>query len=222
MAKNVIIGILSLLVVALVADSVWLHINCCRQQENIAALAHAGDFQFMDGKLVLNDKTPTAPDTGEFAMGSAQVTNYSFGQTGTPDWTPISKQAMVLKNTFRRNCDYTLPVVISHDMENYEDNDTYNTWSTAGYNGYSNCRTLHLADTASTLEEAITHSGSTSTLASPGALKSVLSDILRILGSLRLVYMHIGNAGMVIGVDGSKTSSGIARRTDPSAQPDSP
>ena len=56
MAKNVIIGILSLLVVALIADSVWLHINCCRQQENIAALAHAGDFRFTsEGKLVLND-----------------------------------------------------------------------------------------------------------------------------------------------------------------------
>ena len=39
MAKNVIIGILSLLVVALVADCVWLHINCQRQQEDIAALA---------------------------------------------------------------------------------------------------------------------------------------------------------------------------------------
>ena len=39
MAKNVIIGILSLLVVALIADCVWLHINCQRQQEDIAALA---------------------------------------------------------------------------------------------------------------------------------------------------------------------------------------
>ena len=38
MVKNVIIGILSVLVVALVADCVWLHINCQRQQEDIAAL----------------------------------------------------------------------------------------------------------------------------------------------------------------------------------------
>ena len=39
MTKNVIIGILSVVVVALVADCVWLHINCQRQQEDIAALA---------------------------------------------------------------------------------------------------------------------------------------------------------------------------------------
>ena len=39
MAKNVIIGILSVLVVALVADCVWLHVSSQRQQEDIAVLA---------------------------------------------------------------------------------------------------------------------------------------------------------------------------------------
>ena len=37
--KNLIIAFLTVAVLALAADCVWLHINCQRQQEDIAALA---------------------------------------------------------------------------------------------------------------------------------------------------------------------------------------
>ena len=43
MTKNLIIGFLSVVVLALVADCVWLHVNCQRQQEDIAALAKDQD-----------------------------------------------------------------------------------------------------------------------------------------------------------------------------------
>lgn len=37
--KNLLIAFLTIAVLALVADCVWLHINCMHQQEDIAALA---------------------------------------------------------------------------------------------------------------------------------------------------------------------------------------
>ena len=43
MTKNLIIGFLSVAVLALAADCVWLHVNCQRQQEDIAALAKDQD-----------------------------------------------------------------------------------------------------------------------------------------------------------------------------------
>ena len=224
MAKNVIIGILSLLVVALVADSVWLHINCCRQQENIATLAHAGDFQFMDGKLVLNDKTPTAPNTEKFALTTDNVINYVFSTT-TVDGervttaTETNTTAMVLGNTFTRNTDYTIPIVIANNpvVNGLE----YSYWRAVGYNGYDNCHVPNLYNAAYFLEKAIPFD--TQKLESESSLRSAISAIINILSTLRITYMHVGEAGMVIGVDGTKSPAGIPRNApDPPAQQNSP
>ena len=224
MAKNVIIGILSLLVVALVADSVWLHINCCRQQENIATLAHDGDFKFMDGKLVLNDKRPTAPDTEKFALTNGNVTNYTFS-TSTVNGkrvttaTAVNSKAMVLKDTFTRNTDYTIPIVIANNpvVNGIE----YGYWRAVGYNGYDNCHAPNLYNAGYYLENAIPYD--TQTLENEGSLRSAILEIIHILSTLRITYMHVGEAGMVIGVDGTKSPAGIPRNApDPPAQQNSP
>ena len=220
MAKNVIIGILSLLVVALVADSVWLHINCRRQQENIAALAHDGDFKSISvGKLALNDVKAT---TG------GQI-DEDFALSGDSDPGFVGLWA-----TFNREKDYTLPIIIAHDPGAGGKNAI---WSTIGekvngtnYLGYSSAP--HIQDIENRINckafpegnPYVTIGGTRHyvTGINVGELSNALFSILDILATFRQTYLHIGKAGMVIGVDGNKSASGITRRTDPPAQQDNP
>ena len=44
------------------------------------------------------------------------------------------------------------------------------------------------------------------------ALYVVLYNIIRVLETFRQTYLHIGKAGMIIGVDGTNTTTSITRR----------
>lgn len=150
--------------------------------------AHDGDFKFKsDGKLVLNDaKAASGGDV--FAI--------------TPGTYP---QNSSLDKTFARNSDYTLPVLAAHDTTgNYWTKDT----GRQSFLGHANGIRTELLITK--LSAAIP--GGTDV--DPAGLHSLLGMIIDVLATFRQTYMHIGRAGMIIGVDGTKTASGIGRRTD--------
>jgi len=188
--------------------------------------AHDGDFKFKsDGKLVLNDETST--DT--FALTADSVTKYDYANNTLGD--PVTTTDVVLKDMFTRNCDYTLPIVIADD-QNVTGNNTDFAWSSIGFDGYSNCRRPILRWARYDIEEALAAAESATTTANTTdeklrtSVEFLYDSILRILlllGTFRLTYMHIGKAGMVTGVDNTKSAPpGNQRHTDQPAQQSSP
>lgn len=109
----------------------------------------------------------------------------------------VYPQNSSLDKTFARNSDYTLPVLAAHDT-------TGEYWTTDGgrapFLGEANgIRTAPLFDQ---LYAAIPQGGDVV----PEKLYTLFTTIISVLATFRQTYMHIGRAGMIIGIDGTKSA----------------
>lgn len=187
--------------------------------------AHDGDFAFQrgqsDGRLVLND---TRPGEGE-TEAPGLVTGMVY-PTGKPSYHHPG-YGFVMPRT--RGSDYTLPVVMADVGPEPGTGSTMKMWekhvfsgSEAGGDAVYNYRPMALKDKleriSAALEAAaddIAESYDIGVYDLADAIYKGFSEVYLLLQSLRVMNVHVGAAGMVMGADTDQTGANIVRRTDP-------